>query len=457
MIFRHPGQESTATPSAKSGNEKGVHLKILLVSDHYPPFIGGAHRQTQLLAKEFHQRGHEVSVATVWHGGFPEIENEGGVMVYRLKQLRTVGPWVKGDRKQRHQSPFPDPITIIGLRRLINQFKPDIIHSYGWISYSCAAALTGKNIPMLLSARDYAYGCANQTLLLADGTVCSGPRLNKCLNCAASHYGKPKGWVTAASIYLGRSLLRRKISGVHSISTYVQQIMQRDFLGKDGTGNNQPGKKVPEAIIPSFQEDSHEGPFQPDAEILRYIEQLPNEPYILFVGALRRVKGVDQLLAAYQKLNSPLPLVLIGTLEADSPKKFPPGVHVLTNFPHAAVMEAWGRCAFGVVPSLWPEPLGSVVYEGMSKGKAVIGTTPGGHTDMIIDHETGLLVPANDVNALASAMQTLIDAPELGMHFGRAGLEKAKSYTAGVTIPNFEKLYERVINDFQSSEGNAPV
>jgi hypothetical protein len=46
-------------------------LKILLATDHYPPFIGGAHRQVQLLAQELSRRGYNVSVATVWHGGLP--------------------------------------------------------------------------------------------------------------------------------------------------------------------------------------------------------------------------------------------------------------------------------------------------------------------------------------------------------------------------------------------------
>ena len=92
-------------------------LRILLVSDHYPPFIGGAHRQTQLLAHELQQRGHEVNVATVWSGGLPEVEDDAGVRVFRLKQLRTWLPGVVNDRKQRHQPPFPDPITVAGLRR----------------------------------------------------------------------------------------------------------------------------------------------------------------------------------------------------------------------------------------------------------------------------------------------------------------------------------------------------
>ena len=168
---------------------------------------------------------------------------------------------------------------------------------------------------------------------------------------------------------------------------------------------------------------------------------------MLFVGALRLVKGLKPLLAAYEQLEAPPPLVLIGTVEADTPREFPPGVVVLEKFPHAAVMAAWDRCLFGVLPSLWPEPLGSVVYEGMSRGKAVIGTTPGGHTDMIVDGESGYLVPAGDVPALAEAMRRLIAQPELRERFGRAGRKRSRLFTAAEAVPHFEQVYRRLATD----------
>jgi glycosyltransferase involved in cell wall biosynthesis len=110
------------------------------------------------------------------------------------------------------------------------------------------------------------------------------------------------------------------------------------------------------------------------------------------------------------------------------------------------VMAAWEGAMFGVIPSLWPEPLGSVVYEGMSRGKAVIGTTPGGHTDMIVDGSTGLLVPPGDVDALRAAMQTLLDDPQLCLRFGRAGQARARLFTAEVNVPRFEQLYRQLID-----------
>lgn len=423
-----------------------MSLKILIVTDHYPPYIGGAHRQSQLLARELSERGHRVRVATVWHGGFPEEMNEGRVTVHRLKQLRTFVFVEDGDREQRHQPPFPDPVTILGLRKLIGDFNPDVIHAYGWISYSCVVALQGKEIPMLISVRDYGYSCATRTLIYANEAACSGPVFSKCLQCASHLYGVPKGWVAVAGVSLGRVLLKNKIHGVHSISRYVQEIMDRDFWEARETDRVREEKNVLETVIPSFQETE-----KPDRssvqELDDYLSRLPDQPFILFVGAFRRVKGVHLLLDAYRQLHAPPPLVMIGTIEFDTPPSIPPGVVVLQNFPHQAVMAAWERSSFGVLPSLWPEPLGSVVYEGMSKGKAVIGTTPGGHTDMIVDGETGFLIPAGDIDALITAMQKLIDNPELCRQLGRAGLERARSFRAEVAVPRFEEFYLRLIQD----------
>jgi glycosyltransferase involved in cell wall biosynthesis len=243
-----------------------------------------------------------------------------------------------------------------------------------------------------------------------------------------------------------RLLLKRKVRGVHSISTYVQEIMHRDFFRDPPDVQRTYAHAIAEAIIPSFREDEADQRYSDDPKIQSYMDRLPTEKFILFVGALRRIKGVNQLLAAYTRLTLPPPLVLIGTLEFDSPREFPPGVRVLEGVPHHAVMAAWERSLFGVMPSLLPEPLGSVVYEGMSRGKAVIGTTPGGHTDMIVSGETGLLVPAGNIDALAQAMRTLIEQPDLREQLGTAARQRSKMFTASVAVPQFEQFYQHVID-----------
>ena len=152
------------------------------------------------------------------------------------------------------------------------------------------------------------------------------------------------------------------------------------------------------------------------------------------------------------------PLVMIGYPAADEPTHFPPGVVVLRDFPHKAVMAAWRRALFGVLPSKWAEPLGSAVHEGMSQGKAVIGTFPGGHTDMIEDGVSGFLVPSGDVKQLGVAMQTLLDNEALRESMGKAAAERAELFTAKHSVPQFEQAYrETIALAAQPSKGTVPL
>ena len=118
---------------------------------------------------------------------------------------------------------------------------------------------------------------------------------------------------------------------------------------------------------------------------------------------------------------------------------------MLTNFPHAAVMEAWGRCLFGVLPSLWAEPFGTVVCEAMSKGRPVIATRPGGHTDMVVDGETGVIVDRGDVEALAGAMRYLLENEREREQLAAAAAVRAREFTVEVSLPRIERLYEETL------------
>jgi len=198
-----------------------------------------------------------------------------------------------------------------------------------------------------------------------------------------------------------------------------------------------PSDPVPQVIIPGFAVTS-EGP--PDGAL---VARLPAEPFILFVGALRRVKGIEVLLEAYRGLDSPPPLVLLGTPEADTPTELPAGALALGPVSHPTVMAAWDRSLFGVMPSLWPEPFGSVVHEAMSRGRAVIGTTPGGHSEMIEDGQTGLLVSAGDVEGLRAAMTRLIDQPALREAIGARAAARAADFSADAVVPQFERMFAR--------------
>jgi glycosyltransferase involved in cell wall biosynthesis len=405
-------------------------MKILIASDHYPPFIGGAQRQTKVLAAELHARGHDVAVATVWQDDLPAQEDDEGVRVFRLRQLRTM-PALRGKPRRRHQPPFADPVTVRAFRKLLAQFDPDIVHTAGWYSFSVAAAMKGTDTPLLASARDYGFSCANTTLIHQQTkALCSGPSVAKCMSCSGAYYGVPRGWLAAAGVLSNRAMLEKRLTGLHSVSGFVREMMDRDFL-------NGASAATPREVIPSFRVEE-DGARDPSV-----LDRLPDEPFILFVGALRRVKGVEVLLEAYQRLENAPPLVLVGTVEHDTPP-MPPGVVRVDGLPHWAVLAAWERSLFGVMPSLWPEPFGSVIHEAMSRGRAVIGTVPGGHSDMISDESTGLLVRAGDVDELQVAMQRLVSDDALRERLGARALERSESFTARAVVPRFEALYERL-------------
>jgi glycosyltransferase involved in cell wall biosynthesis len=410
--------------------------RVLLVSDAFAPMIGGADRAVGSVGVELAARGHTVAVATAWQPGLPARETRDGIPVHRLRDLTSRVPFISADPYRHVPPPFPDPEGVIRFRRLIRRFDPDLVHSYGWITYSCATALAGTGVPLVLSMHDYGNFCALRTLLHMDRDPCTGAAPAKCLRCSASHYGAVKGAVAAAGVLGGRTLLTRRARAVQSNSEYTRSVTWRDLLA--GRARFVQGSAV-DTVIPPFGGHIPEG--EPDRTLLA---RLPDR-YILFVGALRRVKGIRQLIEAHSRLADPPPLVIVGTHEIDTPSSFPAGVTVIEAMPHATVMAAWERALFGVFPSVGPEPFGMVVNEAMSRGRAVIGTTPGGHGEMIVDGETGLLVPGGDVEALAAAMRRLIDDESLRERLGAAGARRASLFEPETWVPRVEALYDAAL------------
>jgi glycosyltransferase involved in cell wall biosynthesis len=407
-------------------------MRILLITDSYPPLVGGATRAAKQLADAMAERGHAVEVLTVAQPAAAEREAEGAVVVNRVRSTTQRFPGLSEDPYRENAPPYPDPELVARIGRVVRRFGPDVVHSYGWLTPSAALALAGTDVPMLLSIRDYGNFCAKRTLF-RNGEPCSGPAPRKCLACAGSHYGALKGTVATVAVLGSRGLIRRRVRGLHSCSGFAQEMAHRFLVDPGAAG-------LPDADLPDWRDPDPPA----DAADPEILAALPEEPFVLFVGALRKIKGIEQLLAAYGRLTDPPPLVLIGGRAPDTPP-IPDGVTALGGVPHPTVMAAWDRALFGVFPSILPEPLGNVIHEAMSRGRPVIGTRPGGHGEMIADGENGLLVPSGDVPALAEAMARLLADPGLRDRMGARGRESAERFTAAAVVPKFEALYREVI------------
>jgi glycosyltransferase involved in cell wall biosynthesis len=410
-------------------------MRILLLSQFYPPVIGGEERHVRNLGKALAQRGHDVSVGTLMQPGSPETELDGTVPVHRLRGTLQRLPGLHTDSERRHAPPFPDPELSLGLKRLVAQQRPDIVHAHNWIYASFLPLKGPSGARLVVTLHDYGLVCAKKNFMHLGVHLCGGPALTKCLPCAAGHYGAVKAAATAfgnwASSFAARRVVDRFIAVSHAVARH--------------TGLAEGG--VPYEVIPNFVPNDV-GMLDPEDVCLR---ELPGDGFILFVGDLMRLKGIDVLLNAYAGLERAPPLVLIGRRVADTPSEFPPNVHVFSTWPHAAIMHAWRRSLFGVLPSVGPEACATVIMEAMASGKAVVATDIGGMPDLVDHGETGLLVPPGDSQALAHAIQALLKDRALLARLEATSLVRVKRLMAGAVVTRIEQVYRDVLRPVAST------
>ncbi len=406
-------------------------MRILLLSQFYPPIVGGEERHVRNLAAALAQRGHQVSVATLWFPGAKASELDGEVRVHRIRGTlqRLSGLFAESER--RHAPPFPDPELVAALARLVASEKPDVVHAHNWLLASFLPVKAWCGARLVVTLHDYSLVCAKKNLM-HEGRVCGGPSLSRCLPCAAAHYGAVKGTVTTFGSFVSRALAHRVVDRFIAVSHAVARDTRLAEAG------------VSFEVIPNFVPDDVA---RLDPRIDPVLAELPGEGFILFVGDLMHLKGVDVLLDAYAGLERAPPLVLIGRRCADTPAELPPNVHLFSTWPHAAIMHAWRRCLFGVLPSVGPEACATVVMEAMASGKPIVASDIGGMPDLVDSGETGLLVQPGDAASLGRAMRRLLDTPELIAKMGAASLARVERLKARSVVAQIERAYHEVLDE----------
>ena len=322
-----------------------------------------------------------------------------------------------------YATPAPDPLSVRDLRRVTRRFRPEVVHAHNWLVHSYLPLDLRSPAALVLSLHDYSLVCATKRFFYRGG-VCSGPAARKCLAHAVDYYGAGKGVVAAAGVAAAEPVLRRRVDMFLPVSEAV-----RDLSGLDDSVANR--------VVPNF---IGELPPPPPAEE-PLLARLPRQPFALYFGDVTEDKGVAALLEAHQRLERPLPLVLIGRLLLEGADRLP-GVVALGRAPHAVVIEALRRAAFSVAPSLLPESFGIVALEAAAAGKPTIASAIGGLADVVVDGETGLLVSPGDVDGLAAALARLDGDPELRERMGEAARARARQFGPDRVVPRFEDAYE---------------
>jgi glycosyltransferase involved in cell wall biosynthesis len=398
-------------------------MRILMVTDFYQPHVGGVEVVVRSLAHELSGRGHDVSVATIGGNELLPYEEDGPVRVHRVRcttgrldplfsQHRTWAP------------PVPDPEAAVGLRRIAAIERPQVVHGHDWLARSFVPLAPMSDARFVMSLHYYTVSCAKKSLMYR-GAPCTGPALVKCMRCGCAHYGTAKGSAVVLGNFVFAAAERRIVDLFLPVSEAT------------AVGNGLLGSGLSYEVIPNFVTE----PSPLDASARQLLEGLPDEDFLLYVGDVRKEKGVEVLLDAFRGLAGPPPLVLLGKVWPDWLPELPPNVLLLTDWPNAAVREAQRRSLVLVAPSVWPEPFGMVVIETFASGRPVIASQIGGMAELVQEGVTGLLVPPGDAPALRSAMASLLDDDRLVARLADQAARSAKRFRPEEIVPRFEHAY----------------
>jgi glycosyltransferase involved in cell wall biosynthesis len=397
-------------------------MRIMMLAQSFAPIVGGEERVVEDLSRELVARGHEVSVATLQQPGDVSVGEVAGAPVHPLRSSSYRVVRSQRDVERRHAPPVSDPETVLDLSRVLRRERPQVVHAHNWIVHSYLPLARSSHSALALSLHDYGLICATRRLRRKDH-LCSGPAPVKCQRCAVEHYGVAKGLVAAFGTRSQESRLRRHVDVFLPVSSTVEELCR---IREDEVSR----------VIPNFIGELPPAPLDDPR-----LAGLPDEPFILYFGDVTEDKGAWGLAEAYSDLEDPPPLVLVGRCYIDDLKRRR-GVYVMGAWPHPLAIEALRRSLFSVVPSLWPEPFGLVALEAAAAGKPIVATEMGGLRDIVVDNETGLMVPAENRAALTAAMQRLIGDEELRERLGTAAQRQAARFSPAAVVPQFEQAYE---------------
>ena len=211
------------------------------------------------------------------------------------------------------------------------------------------------------------------------------------------------------------------------------------------------------------------------AEIRRNHGVDPERPAVIFVGRITRQKGLPYFLRAARALPPEVQLILcagapdtpeiLAEVEGliDELRTERDGVIWIADMlPRQEVIALLSGSTVFACPSVY-EPLGIVNLEAMACEVAVVATATGGIPEVVVDGETGWLVPIEQVQDgtgtpvdpekfvadLGAALVESVSDAERARAYGRAGRQRALDEFSWTTIADRTKdVYDRVLRDW---------
>lgn len=383
-------------------------MKILFATDSYWPNADGGALFERRLVQGLIKHGHDVNV---WAAG-PKLrsfeEKDGKSTIYREKSIRLIFNW-------RYRISF---WTLFSGRRIIKQFRPDMIHIHNFAGIGISALLWAKHYKIPVLATNH-FMPENFTL---NARLPGKRRFSKWL---VWHY--LVFWHNRASYVTSPTPTAVELLQAHGLKTPAQAVSN----GID-TQKFQP---------------------RPPKQALRQKYGIKKGPAILYLGRLDGEKRIDVIIKALPQLkHQTAQLIIAGTGKAR------PELETLT-----AQLELTDRVHFtGFIdeadkPGLYnlaklfaissPAELQSIVLlEAMSSALPVVAVDVAALKELCRDGTNGYLFPEDNSAALAQHIDTLLSDSVKAERFGHASRAIAvKEHSNEATVQTYESLYNRLI------------
>jgi len=331
-------------------------MKIIIFNTlYYPNFIGGAEKSVQNLADGYLNKGHDILVvSTTYKADYSDIVN--GVRVHYINTRNIY--WGFNNEKQNsiekaiwHGIDSYNFFLSKNIRAILENEKPDIVHTNNISGFSVNVwkIISDLGIKIVHTLRDYHLLCPNVTMY-KNGKNC----IKQCSTCKIYSIPKKK--------------LSSKVNALVGISDYILEKHLKMGYFPNITLNKVIGNNV--GNINSKKKD-----FNPEKIVFG------------FIGQLSENKGIDLLLAVFNKLNSYSNWTLIIAGKGDEAftmlLKNKYRSERITFMGVVKPEKFYSKIDVLVVPSLWQEPYGRVVVEGIRQKKMVIGSKRGGIIDLL--------------------------------------------------------------------------
>jgi len=414
-------------------------LRVLLVTDSFPPVCGGSGWSTWELARGLKANGHHVEVVHVEIGQpGPPVDQTSGplpVTIFRRRapDVPVVRNLIKNEQLWRDLSAY--------LKTRLRSRPVDLLHAqHVMTTVPSIRAGLACGLPVVATVRDYWPVCYWSDLIYdpTQPALCPTCTVSMMTKCVRPRAGAAQLAAWPLIPYM-RANLRTKRGTLAKASAV---IAVSSAIARDLELRAPELAKTPLYTIPN--------PIDMTAlEAVRAADPPLTGKYVLYAGKLATNKGVQYLLPAFAEARITWPLVVVGdgplrqSLVDEAARR---GIDLrVLGWRDRTEVWAWMRHATLLAfPSYGPESLSRVLIEAAALGVPIAAMNTGGTRDIITPGVTGLL--ANDAGGFAHDLATLASDERLRGALGHAArVDVHARFSATSVVAQVEQVYRQLL------------